>query len=182
MSGTCWYMSPLCTGRVRRVTTYWWFKHRCSQPGPPAWEGNTGWNYCQYLIKQCERETGLRNEFLIGGHLLGLKVAEDDTLQQSDVRSNEEFPHFFDGIFSGVSTGIAVDSGANSGKSNTLHIVFDCQFQTAPVAGSKERDGVVFVLVDWADCVDHTLAGQFIGGSDLCIASVTSIKMVAFFN
>lgn len=127
-------------------------------------------------------ETSLRNEFLIGGHILELKVAEDDTLQLSDIRSNEEFSHFFDGIFSGISTGITVDSGADSGKSNALHIIFDCQLQTASVARSKERDGVVLFSVDWADRVDYTLAGQFVGGGDLCIASVTSIKMVAFLN
>lgn len=126
--------------------------------------------------------TSLRNELLVGGHILELKVAEDDTLQFSDIRSNEEFSYFLDSIFGGISTGITVHSGADSGKSNALHVIFNCQFQTASVAGSKERDGVVFLSVDWADRVDYTPAGQLVGGSDLCIASVTSIKMVAFFN
>ena len=126
--------------------------------------------------------TNSRNEFLIGDHILSLKVAEDDTLQLSSIRPDQELSHFFDGIFSGVLTGITIDSSADSGEGNTLHAVFDCQFQAASVAGSKERNRVLFPLVDWTDCVDHTLAGEIVGRGDLRIASVTSTKTAAFFN
>jgi O-acetyl-ADP-ribose deacetylase (regulator of RNase III) len=62
--------------------------------------------------------------------------------------------------FSAISTGVYGYPSRHAAEDAIKEVRKFLEFQAASVAGFKECDGVVFLPVDWADCVNHTLARQ----------------------